>query len=211
MADYLAAIPLGFILSFSFGPLFFILLETSISKGLKQAFFMDLGVAFSDFVFFSIAYLGASKIISEENQPALFVLGGVMLSAYGLLSFVKTQQKKNKIKKGKAINKKNLISFPIKGFLLNVINVAVLFFWTGVLFVIGPSFEMNPIKIWTFFLLTVGTYLLVNLCKFYLASRLKSKLTDTLLFKIKQGLNVLIFVCGAFLVYKGLITTGDFL
>jgi threonine/homoserine/homoserine lactone efflux protein len=204
MADYLAALPLGFILSFSFGPLFFILLETSISKGLKQAFFMDLGVAFSDFVFFSTAYLGASKIITEENQPALFILGGVMLSAYGFLSFVKTQQKKNKIKKGKAINKKNLISFPIKGFLLNIINVAVLFFWTGLLFVIGPSFEMNPIKIWTFFLLTVATYLIVNLCKFYLASRLKSKLTDTLLFKIKQALNVLIFVCGAFFVFKGI-------
>lgn len=204
MADYLAALPLGFILSFSFGPLFFILLETSISKGLKQAFFMDLGVAFSDFVFFSTAYLGASKIITEENQPALFILGGVMLSAYGFLSFVKAQQKKNKIKKGKAINKKNLISFPIKGFLLNIINVAVLFFWTGLLFVIGPSFEMNPIKIWTFFLLTVATYLIVNLCKFYLASRLKSKLTDTLLFKIKQALNVLIFVCGAFFVFKGI-------
>jgi len=204
MADYLAALPLGFILSFSFGPLFFILLETSISKGLKQAFFMDLGGAFSDFVFFSTAYLGASKIITEENQPALFILGGVMLSAYGFLSFVKTQQKKNKIKKGKAINKKNLISFPIKGFLLNIINVAVLFFWTGLLFVIGPSFEMNPIKIWTFFLLTVATYLLVNLCKFYLASRLKSKLTDALLFKIKQALNILIFVCGAFFVFKGI-------
>ena len=204
MADYLAALPLGFILSFSFGPLFFILLETSISKGLKQAFFMDLGVAFSDFVFFSTAYLGASKIITEENQPALFILGGVMLSAYGFLSFVKAQQKKNKIKKGKAINKKNLISFPIKGFLLNIINVAVLFFWTGLLFVIGPSFEMNPIKIWSFFLLTVATYLIVNLCKFYLASRLKSKLTDTLLFKIKQALNILIFVCGAFFVFKGI-------
>ena len=81
MADYLAALPLGFILSFSFGPLFFILLETSISKGLKQAFFMDLGVAFSDFVFFSTAYLGASKIITEQNQPALFILAGVMHSA----------------------------------------------------------------------------------------------------------------------------------
>ena len=204
MADYLTAIPLGFILSFSFGPLFFILLETSISKGLKQAFFMDLGVVFSDIVFFSIAYLGASKIITEENQPALFILGGVMLSAYGALSFIKTQQKKKKIKKGKAIDKKNLISFPIKGFLLNIINIAVLFFWTGLLFVIGPKFEMNPIKVWTFFLLTVGTYVSVNLCKYYLASKLKSKLTDTLLFKIKQTLNLVIFVCGAFLAYKGL-------
>ena len=60
MADYLAALPLGFILSFSFGPLFFILLETSISKGLKQAFFMDLGVAFSDFVFFRVIKLSTT-------------------------------------------------------------------------------------------------------------------------------------------------------
>ena len=204
MADYLAAFPLGFILSFSFGPLFFILLETSISKGLKKAFFMDLGVVFSDFVFLTVAYLGASKIITEQNQPALFILGGVMLSSYGLLSFIKTQQKKNKIKKGKAVDEQNLISFPIKGFLLNIINVAVLFFWTGVLFVVGPKFEMNPVKIWTFFLLTVGTYVSVNLCKYYLASKLKSKLTDTILFKIKQGLNILIFVCGLYLVYKGI-------
>ena len=204
MADYLAAFPLGFILSFSFGPLFFILLETSISKGLKKAFFMDLGVVFSDFVFFTVAYLGARKIITEQNQPALFILGGVMLSSYGLLSFIKTQQKKNKIKKGKAVDEQNLISFPIKGFLLNIINVAVLFFWTGVLFVIGPKFEMNPVKIWTFFLLTVGTYVSVNLCKYYLASKLKSKLTDAILFKIKQGLNILIFVCGLYLVYKGI-------
>tara|TARA_Y100000768_G_C23642116_1_gene524563 strand:+ start:103 stop:600 length:498 start_codon:yes stop_codon:yes gene_type:complete len=165
---------------------------------------MDLGVVFSDILFFSVAYLGASKIITEENQPALFILGGVMLSAYGALSFIKTQQKKKKIKKGKAIDKKNLISFPIKGFLLNIINIAVLFFWTGLLFVIGPKFEMNPIKVWTFFLLTVGTYVSVNLCKYYLASKLKSKLTDTLLFKIKQTLNLVIFVCGAFLAYKGL-------
>ena len=204
MADYLAAIPLGFILSFSFGPLFFILLETSISKGLKQAFLMDIGIVCSDLIFFTIAYLGASKIITVENQPGLYILGGVMLSAYGTVSFIKTQQKKKKIKKGKAIDKQNLLSFPVKGFLLNIINVAVLFFWTGILFLIGPKFDMNPIKVWSFFFLTVGTYLTVNLGKYYLASKLKSKLTDPLLFKIKQALNIVIFLCGIILVYRGI-------
>ena len=204
MADYLAAIPLGFILSFSFGPLFFILLETSISKGLKQAFLMDIGIVCSDLIFFTIAYLGASKIITVENQPALYILGGVMLSAYGTVSFIKTQQKKKKIKKGKAIDKQNLLSFPVKGFLLNIINVAVLFFWTGILFLIGPKFDMNPIKVWSFFFLTVGTYLTLNLGKYYLASKLKSKLTDPLLFKIKQALNIVIFLCGLILVYRGI-------
>ena len=55
---------------------------------------MDLGVVFSDFVFFTVAYLGASKIITEQNQPALFILGGVMLSSYGLLSLLKPSKKK---------------------------------------------------------------------------------------------------------------------
>ena len=204
MVDYLTAIPLGFLLSFSFGPLFFILLETSISKGIKQAFLMDIGIVLSDLVFFTIAYIGTSKIITEENEPALYILGGVMLSSYGIVSFIQTYQKKKKIKKGKAINKQNLFSFPVKGFLLNIINVAVLFFWTGILFLIGPKFQMNPVKVWTFFFLTVGTYITVNLGKYYLASRLKSKLTDNILFKIKQFLNILIFVCGLVLVYRGM-------
>ena len=99
----------------------------------------------SDLVFFTIAYIGTSKIITEENEPALYILGGVMLSSYGIVSFIQTYQKKKKIKKGKAVNKQRLFSFPVKGFLLNIINLAVLFFGQE-FFLIGPKFEMNPIK-----------------------------------------------------------------
>ena len=205
MIDYLAAFPLGFILSFSFGPLFFILLETSISKGIKQAFFIDVGVVAADITFFSVAYFGASKLITEENQPALFVLGGVLLSSYGVLSLFKTYKKRKKQQKGKVkvIETPNLFSLAVKGYLLNIINVAVLFFWTGVLFVIGPKFEMETGKIWLFFLATVSTYILVNLCKYYFASKLKTKLTDSILYKMKQALNLFVFVFGVYLVVSG--------
>ena len=205
MLEFLPAVPLGILLSFSFGPLFFILLETSISKGIKQAFFIDVGVVAADITFFSVAYFGASKLITEENQPALFVLGGVLLSSYGLLSFFKTYKKRKKQQKGKVkvIETPNLFSLAIKGYLLNIINVAVLFFWTGVLFVIGPKFEMETGKIWFFFLATVSTYILVNLCKYYFASKLKTKLTDSILYKMKQVLNLFVFVFGVYLVVSG--------
>ena len=205
MIDYLAAFPLGFILSFSFGPLFFILLETSISKGIKQAFFIDVGVVAADITFFSVAYFGASKLITEENQPALFVLGGVLLSSYGVLSLFKTYKKRKKQQKGKVkvIETPNLFSLAVKGYLLNIINVAVLFFWTGVLFVIGPKFEMETGKMWLFFLATVSTYIIVNLCKYYFASKLKTKLTDSILYKMKQVLNLFVFVFGVYLVVSG--------
>ena len=70
MTDYIDAVVFGFILSFSFGPIFFILLETSITRGIKQALFMDFGVIISDLLFFSIAYFGASKIATEESVNA---------------------------------------------------------------------------------------------------------------------------------------------
>lgn len=205
MLEFLPAVPLGILLSFSFGPLFFILLETSISKGIKQAFFIDVGVVAADITFFSVAYFGASKLITEENQPALFVLGGVLLSSYGVLSFFKTYKKRKKQQKGKVkvIETPNLFSLAIKGYLLNIINVAVLFFWTGVLFVIGPKFEMEMGKIWLFFLATVSTYIIVNLCKYYFASKLKTKLTDSILYKMKQVLNLFVFVFGVYLVVSG--------
>ena len=205
MLEFLPAVPLGILLSFSFGPLFFILLETSISKGIKQAFFIDIGVVAADITFFSVAYFGASKLITEENQPALFVLGGVLLSSYGVLSFFKTYKKRKKQQKGKVkvIETPNLFSLAVKGYLLNIINVAVLFFWTGVLFVIGPKFEMETGKTWLFFLATVSTYILVNLCKYYFASKLKTKLTDSILYKMKQVLNFFVFVFGVYLVVSG--------
>ena len=203
MADYIDAIVFGFILSFSFGPIFFILLETSITRGIKQAVFMDFGVVVSDLLFFSLAYFGASKIATEENQPALFLLGGVILTVYSDISFINNAVKNKKIKKEKAVEETRLFKYAIKGFLLNIINISYLVIWAGVIVWFGPKVEMSPVKIWTFFFVSVATYLAVNVLKFLLSSRLKSKLTDFVLFYIRQGLNILILIFGIVLVFKG--------
>ena len=203
MADYIDAVVFGFILSFSFGPIFFILLETSITRGIKQAVFMDFGVIVSDLLFFSLAYFGASKIATEENQPALFLLGGVILTVYSVVSFINNVAKKKKIKKAKAVEETRLLKYTVKGFLLNIINISYLVIWAGVIVWFGPKVEMSPVKIWTFFFVSVATYLAVNVLKFLLSSRLKSKLTDFVLFYIRQGLNILILIFGIVLIFKG--------
>jgi len=40
--DILAAIPFGILLSFTIGPVFFVLLETSATKGIRSALIFDL-------------------------------------------------------------------------------------------------------------------------------------------------------------------------
>ena len=55
--DILSGIPWGIFLSFMIGPVFFILLETSIIKGFRAALVFDLGVVLGDICFIGIAYL----------------------------------------------------------------------------------------------------------------------------------------------------------
>ena len=50
---------------------------------------MDFGVIVSDLLFFAFFHFGASKIATEENQPALFLLGGVILTVYSCSFFYK--------------------------------------------------------------------------------------------------------------------------
>ena len=46
----------GFILSIMIGPVFFVLLETSIRKGIRAAIAFDLGVILNDIVYIGIAF-----------------------------------------------------------------------------------------------------------------------------------------------------------
>ena len=79
MSDFFPAIPIGILLSFTIGPVFFTILETSISKGIKAAIFVDIGVAISDVVFFTIAYLSTNSLLSSiKENPSWYLLGGVL-------------------------------------------------------------------------------------------------------------------------------------
>ena len=65
LEDILKAIPLGFFLSFMIGPVFFILLETSVIKGFRAAISFDAGVVLSDVLFIMIAYFSRVEFKSK--------------------------------------------------------------------------------------------------------------------------------------------------
>ena len=47
------------------GPVFWVLLETSITKGFKAAVAFDLGVMFADVCFIGICYLGSFQLLED--------------------------------------------------------------------------------------------------------------------------------------------------
>ena len=87
--DILAAIPWGLLLAFSIGPGFFVLLRTSISKGFRAAFTIDLGIVFGDILFIIIAYVSTNQLLEQlKDNPTLFIIGGLIMLGYGLISFI---------------------------------------------------------------------------------------------------------------------------
>ncbi|MDA9374682.1 LysE family transporter [Flavobacteriaceae bacterium] len=207
MTDFLPAIFLGIILSFTIGPVFFTILEISVSKGFKAAVFFNIGVVFSEIVFFAIAYASTSSLLeSIQENPSWKVLGGVLLSFYAGITLLGMYQNKDDVDHY-SFNPKsespNVIKNMIRGFLLNIINFAVLVFWILVVANYGPGFQETDYKMVMFFLAIVGTYFSVDLGKIYLAQQLKNYLTKEIIVKIKLAVNVIILIIGLVLIFKG--------
>ena len=204
--DILAAVPLGFFLSFMIGPVFFVLLETSITKGFRAAVTFDLGVLLGDIVFITIAYFSSYRLITSiKDQPALFVFGGILMLTYGVISFFKLR-KTSKLPVDEVaveIIRKDYFGLFAKGFLLNFINIGVLAFWLAIIITIGPKLDMEQNRMIVFFASVLLSYFVTDLFKIVLAKKLRAYLNPHNIIKIKKLISIVLMVSGLLLMIQG--------
>ncbi len=207
LEDIQAAIPLGFFLSFMIGPVFFVLLETSATKGFRAAISFDIGVIAADIVFIVAAYFSSFQLLENlSNQPGLYVFGGVILLVYGIITF-KTKKVKL-IDDNVKVTNGHYFSLFIKGFLLNFINIGVLVFWLGLIIIVAPSLDNNEERIMVFFGSILLAYFTTDIFKILLAKRLRKKLTPKRIFLIKKLLGIILIICGFVLIVKGFLPSS---
>jgi threonine/homoserine/homoserine lactone efflux protein len=179
LTDLFTAVSIGFFLSFVLGPVFFVLIETSITKGLKAAISLNLGVILADVFFIVFCYYTSKQLMDNiNNQPGLFVLGGAILSVYGGYIFLQRNKTDKKIElKDSSVGYFGLF---IKGFALNIINMAVLLFTT-----------------------IIASYFLTDLLKIIVAKKLSSKINTKNTSFIKSILSLILLISGTVLIIKG--------
>ena len=197
----------GFLLAFAVGPVFFTLLETSITKGFKAGLFFDLGAIFADLIFIFIAYFSTSKILENlRDEPGLLVFGGAVLITYGLISYARTAKSFIKIaREHYAVSvKKNLPSLFVKGFLLNFVNFGVLAGWIGTI-IFANALTSSDQGVILFLATVVGVFFTTDLIKISLAKNLKSKMTPRVIYKTKKFVSITIVVFGVLLLCQGIL------
>lgn len=200
----------GFILSIMIGPVFFVLLETSIRKGVKAALWMDFGVLISDLIYILIAYVFYKEVEdlnSGDDSSILRIIGGVLFVVYGVLNFFKKiKERKFDADSIPTSNARDYILLGLKGFLLNIANPLVIFYWFSVM-TIGSE-DTGGTKSWgmLFFLSTILiTFFGIDVLKILGAKRLRPLVTRRLLIGLNRLIGIIFIVFGIFFVVQGIL------
>ncbi len=202
----------GFVLSIMIGPVFFVILETSIRRGVKAALALDLGVLISDLVYILIAYVFYSEVsglINGENKGLLKLIGGILFVIYGAFTFFKKPKEEKVDEVGNVVqNSTDYFMLALKGFLLNFANPLVIFYWFSVITMGAKNSEhagTNENSILFFLGVILVTFFSFDLLKILGAKKLRPLVTERLLVALNQLIGIVFFGFGVFLVIQGII------
>ena len=202
------------------GPVFFVLLEISITKGFKAAMIFDLGVLLSDLFYIVISMFFAYQLrgLSDfKNNLALSILGGSLFFVYGVynLFFKKIKLVPITLDKellddhhnSKSSTARDNTMLVLKGFTLNLLNPGVVIYWLAIIakgFDLVSNYE-SDMHIVLFLFVILLTYFGIDGLKAYVANKLKPLVTTGLLKGLNWLIGIVFMGTGVFLILRQLL------
>ncbi len=193
-----SAVTLGIMLSLVFiGPIFFLLIETSFSRGPKHAFALDLGVIVADIVCITAAFFASGDLVKLIDQhPGFYRITAFLIFIYAIYMIV-SRTKMHLPGEQKIINQ-NYIKTFLNGFFFNILNIGVVLFWLVTVISVRNSYP-NLNDFFLYMILVVATYLLIDLVKISLAKQFHYKLTEAVTHKIRKTVGFILMVFSIFI------------
>lgn len=205
----LKGVATGLLLSIMIGPVFFVLLETSIRKGVKAALAIDLGVLLSDVVYIIIAFVFFQQVadLAEGNDNSILrLVGGVLFCVYGVYTFFKKVKKADVTKDFETSpTTMGYILLTVKGFLLNLMNPLVVFYWFSVMTLGAEDGEARDSSMILYLTYILITFFSIDFLKILGAKRLRSLITPKLLAGLNRMVGIVFVGFGLVLLTQGII------
>lgn len=203
----------GLLLSIMIGPAFFLLIETSIRKGIRAGLIFDAGVIMADIIYIFIAFLFVQQIehLAHGDKNALVrCIGGSLFLFYGFSVYRKKVEdfsiKRNRIQPQKIVIK-DYGKYFVKGFLLNIANPLVVFYWFSIMALghSGSSIPLSGINLFIFMIFVLGTFLTIDFFKIVGAKKLRPFITVKLLKSLNKIIGGLLMAFGLFLIINSVV------
>lgn len=204
----------GLLLSVMIGPAFFVLLETSITQGIRAALMFDLGVFLSDVLYLSIAYLFFSEVtalMESQNSYWLKVIGGLLFVGIGLMHLRKKKPKlaKNQMEETLQLSAGNYFMNMLKGFTFNAVNPGVLFYWLTLMSILPEApvelgMDRNQ-AIFSYIGIIIITFFSIDILKIIGAKKLSQVLTPEWMRQLNLVLGIVLICFGVLFFTQGVV------
>jgi threonine/homoserine/homoserine lactone efflux protein len=211
------AFTIGLLLSLIPGPVFFVLLENSITKGIRSALAIDLGVMLSDIVYILLSVLFVDQIntlLTGKNKELFDILGGLIFIAFGLFNLFKKSKMHNGDQELEEVTekyhlkestdpKKNFGLMIAKGFLLNFANPLVIFYWLSMASVAkreSPDDSNGFLFLYLGIILT--TFIAFDIIKIFTAKKIRNLVTVQLLNRLNKFIGSVFIAFGLFFIFR---------
>jgi len=209
-----AGIGYGLLLSVMVGPAFFVMIETSINKGIKSALFLDLGVLISDLMYVLIAFIffkEVTDLMASDNTSLLKIIGGSFFIILGLVHVLKKKSlflSSDNLKKPLALSANNYIMTMLKGFMINAVNPGVLFYWLTLMSLLPETPDFLGItktqSLAIFIAIILMTFFSIDVLKILSAKKLKEILTPQWMYMINLVLGIILLCFGTLFFFQGI-------
>ncbi len=192
------------------GPVFFVLLETSITKGVRAALALDFGVLLSDLLYILIAYVFYAEVASlgsKDNKLILNTIGGSLFLIYGIINLFKKIKNPEQDTLKSVPKSKDIVVLFVKGFLLNLANPMVIFYWFSIM-TLGTSYvEDTQVQYPIFYFISIilVTFFSLDIIKIFGAKYLRPLVTIRLLNGLNKLIGIVFGLFGLFLLIRSYI------
>lgn len=196
IGPFFSGVILGLVLAMMVGPVFFMVINTSLKQGHLAAVMLAIGVLLSDALYALVTYYGSSLIFYLKKYDFVIgIIGGSLIIVFGLLIFTKKPRVEAEALEIQRSGTRTVINI-LKGFTMNTLNPSAFLFWLGVAGTITVKQHFTDFNALLFYSGTLITVFATDLTKSYLATRLKKVITERFLVWMNR-------ICGSGLVIYG--------
>ncbi|MFA6261361.1 MAG: LysE family translocator [Bacteroidia bacterium] len=190
----------GFMLSMTFGTVFFSLIQTSIKRGLRKGLMVSSGVVISDTLQITIALFGSSFLFGkiEQYDHLLRIIGFAFLVFLGIRAMIRHDSFGNE--DVPSTEKKDIL-YLFKGLMLNSVNPMLLVAWIGVAAYVENMNHYSFGQMLIFFGVVLITMSMVMIGICYFARKLKDVLSDRNIHRLNVVSGILFIIFAVYLVW----------
>lgn len=222
----LKGIVMGVTLSFVTGPAMFALMQTSLTSGFKSGVRFAVGISISDIIMVFLVLFGISALLDTPQYKMIFaIVGGIIMIFFGIFTFMQkvkadsgknikpehvidAEKEKHRIKR-RIIKILNALKFTGKGFLFNIANPGVWFYWTVP---VSVAIALGDTKSSVIFMISLlATTLACDILKCAIAYKLKTILVPKLIQIINRIVGIALMVFGVYLAINEFVSLDNIL